>query len=116
MCIAPSAARQVEIADIFRRHGGDYRERVKLRSRQARAMTAIEQCRTSAMGGHLETCDHCDAMVARYHSCLMGKIRNGELANFFACSGRSFRQLRSPLRSALEQGDQLVWRPEGASP
>ncbi len=32
-------------------------------------MAAIEQCRTPAMGGHLEACDHCDAMVARYHSC-----------------------------------------------
>lgn len=32
-------------------------------------MTAIEQCRTPVMGGHLEACDHCNAVVARYHSC-----------------------------------------------
>lgn len=32
-------------------------------------MAGIEQCRTPAMGGHLEACDHCDAMVTRYHSC-----------------------------------------------
>jgi hypothetical protein len=69
VCVAPNAVRQVEIADIFRRHGPDYRARVKIRPRQARAMTAIEQCRTPAMGGHLDACDHCDAVMARYHSC-----------------------------------------------
>lgn len=32
-------------------------------------MQAIEQCRTPAMGGHLQACDHCNAMVVRFHSC-----------------------------------------------
>ncbi len=32
-------------------------------------MQAIEDCRTAALGGHLEVCDHCGAEVARYHSC-----------------------------------------------
>jgi hypothetical protein len=36
---------------------------------QHRALTAIEACRTLALGGHRETCDHCGASRAGYHSC-----------------------------------------------
>jgi hypothetical protein len=32
-------------------------------------MQAIEDCRTAALGGHLEACDRCGAEIARYHSC-----------------------------------------------
>jgi hypothetical protein len=69
VCVAPSAARRVEIGDIFRRYGPAYRARNRLHLRQRRAMRAIERCRTPAMGGHLQACDHCDAMVVRFHSC-----------------------------------------------
>ncbi|MGI9485505.1 MAG: transposase zinc-binding domain-containing protein [Geminicoccaceae bacterium] len=79
MCVTPKAPRRVEIADIFRRFGPAYRATRSLHPRQHQAMRAIEQCRTPAMGGHLQACDHCNTMVVRFHSCLMGKIRNGEL-------------------------------------
>lgn len=32
-------------------------------------MRAITQCRTAALGGHLETCDHCDFIRMAYNSC-----------------------------------------------
>ncbi|MCA1852117.1 MAG: transposase zinc-binding domain-containing protein, partial [Beggiatoa sp.] len=32
-------------------------------------MQAIQDCRTAALGGHLEACDRCGAEIARYHSC-----------------------------------------------
>ena len=66
----PSAPRQaLEVADIFRAYGDAYRATHPLAGQQLRVMRAIEQCRTSALGGHLLQCDHCGAYEARYHSC-----------------------------------------------
>jgi hypothetical protein len=36
---------------------------------QRRVMTAIEVCRTAALGGHLEQCDHCGHQRNAYNSC-----------------------------------------------
>lgn len=69
MCVAPSVARRVEIGDIFRRYGPAYRATKCLHPRQRQAMRSIERCRTPAMGGHLQACDHCNAMVLQFHSC-----------------------------------------------
>jgi hypothetical protein len=71
---APSASaaggvRRPEIADIVRIHGADLQRRHRLAAVQQRALRAIETCRTAALGGHLETCDHCGAQRAVYHSC-----------------------------------------------
>jgi ribosomal protein L32 len=41
-------------------------------------MSAIEHCRTAALGGHVEACEDCGHWRIAYNSCLMGKIRNGE--------------------------------------
>jgi len=68
VCSAPEAAR-LEVATLFRRYGEAYRERYHLSAGQARAMRAIEACRTEAMGGHLQACDRCGAVTLRYHSC-----------------------------------------------
>jgi hypothetical protein len=59
----------LEVADIFRRHGAAYREAHRLPFEQWRVMRAIEVCRTAALGGHLEKCDHCDATRNAYNSC-----------------------------------------------
>lgn len=61
----------VEVADIFRACGEEYRQKncEKLSAVQLRAMRAIEQCRTSALGGHLEECDHCGSQRNAYNSC-----------------------------------------------
>ncbi|MCA1853061.1 MAG: IS91 family transposase [Beggiatoa sp.] len=60
---------RVELAQIFREYGEAYRSTHPLCAQQRRVMQAIEDCRTAALGGHLEVCDHCGAEVARYHSC-----------------------------------------------
>src|SRR5207302_550309 len=53
---------KLEVADIFRRYGEAYRQRHdgSLSTAQRRVMTAIEVCRTAALGGHLERCDCCN--------------------------------------------------------
>lgn len=61
----------VELADIFRRHGPDYRARFGHRMPQSHlaAMQAIEQCRTEALGGHVYQCVECEELEYSYHSC-----------------------------------------------
>jgi hypothetical protein len=73
----------VEVADVFRRYGKVYREEhgASLSTEQRRVMSAIELCRTAALGGHVEQCDHCGHQRISYNSCIMGKFRNGELTN-----------------------------------
>ena len=45
-----------EVADVFRRYGEAYRQKhgASLHGTQGRVMTAIERCRTAALGGHVE--------------------------------------------------------------
>ncbi len=52
---------KLEVADVFRRYGEAYREKhgASMSTAQRRVMTAIEVCRTAALGGHLERCDQC---------------------------------------------------------
>ena len=58
-----------EVADIFRRYGAAYREQHAVPLEHRRVLTAIEQCRTAALGGHLERCDHCGHQRPVYNSC-----------------------------------------------
>ena len=62
---------KLEVADVFRRHGEAWRTanagHVSLAQR--RVMTAIEVCRTAALGGHLERCDWCHHERPCYDSC-----------------------------------------------
>jgi len=59
----------VELADIFRAHGGAYGADHRLSAVQCRAMRAIAACRTALLGGHLEACDTCGEPRYTYHSC-----------------------------------------------
>jgi hypothetical protein len=61
----------LEVADIFRRYGDAYRQQVggSLSTAQRRVMTAIETCRTAALGGHVEQCDACGHQRIAYNSC-----------------------------------------------
>jgi hypothetical protein len=61
----------IELAEIFRQHGPAYRQKFKGRipASQLKAMTAIEHCRTEALGGHVYTCDECNQTRYSYHSC-----------------------------------------------
>jgi hypothetical protein len=62
---------KLEVADIFRRHGEAWRAANKghLSLTQRRVMTAIELCRTAALGGHVERCDDCAHTRIAYNSC-----------------------------------------------
>jgi hypothetical protein len=57
------------IADIFRYHGDAYRRARPPSTEQHRVMRAIEACRTSALGGHLDLCDRCGYERPSYNSC-----------------------------------------------
>jgi hypothetical protein len=61
----------LELADVLRRHGPTYRElhAHAVSHAQRRVMAAIEQCRTAAMGGHVEQCDACGHQRIAYNSC-----------------------------------------------
>ena len=59
------------MADIFRRHGEAWRmaNAGHVSLAQRRVMTAIEICRTAALGGHVERCDDCAHTRIAYNSC-----------------------------------------------
>jgi hypothetical protein len=71
------------VADVFRRFGPAFRDQhgASLSAARWRAMTAIENCRTAALGGHVERCGDCGHQRIAYNSCLMGKFSNGESAD-----------------------------------
>jgi hypothetical protein len=58
-----------ELADIFRQHGAAYRQTHALPLYQHRLMQAIVNCRTAALGGAVEWCDHCQNTRIVYRSC-----------------------------------------------
>jgi Putative transposase/Transposase zinc-binding domain len=60
-----------DVAKVFRRYGDAYRAQhgASLTIPQRRAMTAIELCRTAALGGHVEQCDDCGHARIAYNSC-----------------------------------------------
>jgi hypothetical protein len=62
---------KLEVADIFRRYGNGYRQEqgASLSTAQRRVMSAIERCRTSALGGHVEQCDQCGHQRVCFNSC-----------------------------------------------
>jgi len=62
---------KLEVADIFRRHGEAWRtaNAGHLSLAQRRVMTAIEICRTAALGGHVERCQDCAHTRIAYNSC-----------------------------------------------
>ena len=62
---------KLELADIFRRHGEAWRtaNARHLNLAQRRVMTAIEICRTAALGGHVERCQDCAHTRIAYNSC-----------------------------------------------
>jgi hypothetical protein len=60
----------LEVADILRTHGEDYRNTHPLNKEQLKAMTDIQRCRTAALGGHVDICDNgCGFMRISYNSC-----------------------------------------------
>ena len=91
----------LEVADIFRDHGAAWRKanagHVSLE--QLKVMSAIESCRTAALGGHVALCEKCAHIHVAYNSCLMGKFRNGESAGSLAPSQQIFHVFHSTFYS-----------------
>ena len=58
-----------EVADVVQRYGDQYRAQYHPSFEQARALHAIETCRTTALGAHVDQCDHCDHKEISYNSC-----------------------------------------------
>ena len=65
------AAAALEVADIFRAHGPAWKltQRNHLSLGQLKVMSAIEQCRTAALGGHALRCLDCGDVEVSYNSC-----------------------------------------------
>ncbi len=61
----------LEVADIFHGHGAAWRKanagHVSLG--QLKVMSAIESCRTAALGGHVARCEKCSHTLIAYNSC-----------------------------------------------
>jgi hypothetical protein len=61
----------LEVADIFRAEGDGYRaaQAGHLSLSQLKVMSAIETCRTAALGGHVDACEDCGHQRVAYNSC-----------------------------------------------
>ncbi|MBU7006050.1 IS91 family transposase [Phosphitispora fastidiosa] len=58
-----------EVQDIFVKYGTSYRKNHKLPLHISKAMSSIQDCRTSALGGHVEVCEECGTTDISYNSC-----------------------------------------------
>ncbi len=59
-----------EVADIFNRYGEGFRQKKgHLSLDQLEVMSAIERCRTAALGGHVLLCENCGQFEIFYNSC-----------------------------------------------
>jgi hypothetical protein len=61
----------LEVADVIRAHGPAFLAQYgsSLSLPQRRALSALARCRTAALGGHVERCDHCGLRLIAYNSC-----------------------------------------------
>lgn len=61
----------LEVADVFRLFGQAFQDQhgASLSTARRRAMVAIENCRTAALGGHVERCGDCGHQRVSYNSC-----------------------------------------------
>jgi len=61
----------LEVAEIFRVHGPAWRQaqHAHLSLGQLKVMSAIEQCRSATLGGHVLRCESCEQIQIAYNSC-----------------------------------------------
>ena len=60
---------RLEIADILRKHIGDYQNQYPLWPEHRKIVFDLLNCRTANLGGHIDRCSHCGTMRITYHSC-----------------------------------------------
>jgi len=87
--------RALEVADIFRTHGPAWRQaqRGHLSLGELKVMSALEQCRSAALGGHVLRCEACAHDQIAYNSC-----RNRHCPK---CQGRAARGWLEARQSEL---------------
>jgi len=61
----------LEVADVLRAQGSRFLERYRssFSFQQLKAFRAIQNCRTAALGGHLDSCSQCGHRAISYNSC-----------------------------------------------
>ena len=66
----------LEVADIFRVAEPAWRDeqRGHLSLAQLKVMSAVERCRSAALGGHVLRCEGCGTEQISFNSCLMGSL------------------------------------------
>src|SRR5450432_985452 len=87
----------LEVADIFRDHGAAWRlaNRGHVSLLQLKVMSAIENCRTAALGGHVARCEDCAHTTIAYNSC-----RNRHCPK---CQGAAARQWMAAREAELSR-------------
>src|SRR5258708_19134372 len=62
---------RLEVADVVREHQGEFLKQWghTISPQQRKALRDIGACRTAALGGHVEECDHCAHRTIAYNSC-----------------------------------------------
>src|SRR6202451_1788751 len=85
----------LEVADIFRDHGAAWRHATRghVSLLQLKVMSAIENCRTAALGGHVARCEDCAHTTIAYNSC-----RNRHCPK---CQGAAARQWMAAREAEL---------------
>src|SRR5881227_671858 len=85
----------LEVADVFRDHGAAWRHanRGHVSLLQLKVMSAIESCRTAALGGHVARCEDCAYTTIAYNSC-----RNRHCPK---CQGAAARQWMAAREAEL---------------
>jgi hypothetical protein len=58
-----------EVADVIRHFGDVLLQKGEVTPARRRVMRALLACRTAQLGGHVESCDHCDHQRIAYNSC-----------------------------------------------
>jgi len=67
--VAPEGRPRFEVADVVRVHADDYRRAHRPSAAQEAVLRHISQCRTAALGGHVQQCDRCGHQRIAYNSC-----------------------------------------------
>src|ERR1700681_4106151 len=85
----------LEVADVFRHCGEAYRRAHDghLGRVERRVMSAIELCRTAALGGHTESCAACRFLRCAYTSCRNRHCRK--------CQGQARAEGLAPRQAEL---------------
>ena len=61
--------KKIEVQDIIKKYGEEYKEKHKIMPHIAKTMGAIEKCRTEKLGYHEDVCDECGYRKISYNSC-----------------------------------------------